>query len=63
MSWLSVRKEMGGMELVILVILFILGMPLWGIFLMVDKSQDGNRLLGIVVFVVGILIWLELGHS
>lgn len=45
------------MEFLILAILFILGMPFWGIYLMTDKGQKENRGLGVAVFIVGIIIW------
>ncbi len=51
------------MTAVVLIILGIIGMPFFGIHLMTDKSQSGNRLLGLAVTIVGIILWsVFFGH-
>ena len=51
------------MGVVAAVFVGILAMPFFGIYLMTDKYQSENRLLGIAVTIVGIIIWIVLfGH-
>ena len=42
---------------VVIIILAVYGMPLFGIYLMIDRKQDENRLLGAVLTVLGLIVW------
>ncbi len=44
-----------------MMILFVLGMPFFGLYLIIGGNQASNRGLGIVVFILGILIWAKFG--
>lgn len=46
---------------VVIFILAVYGMPLFGIYLMVNRKQDENRLLGAAVTVLGLIVWGILG--
>ncbi len=50
------------MELLAIIILGILGMPFFGIYLMVSGDQKANRGLGLAVFIIGIMIWGIIKH-
>ena len=51
------------MTAVAIVVLGILGMPFFGVHLMTDKSQSGNRLLGLAITIVGFILWAAFfGH-
>ena len=50
----------GGMRMLTIVVAMILAvycMPLFGIYLMLSRKQDENRLLGAVVTVLGLVVW------
>ena len=48
------------MGVIAAILVGILGMPFFGIYLMTDKYQSENKLLGLAVTVIGISIWVVL---
>ena len=42
---------------VVVILLAIYCMPLFGVYLMIDRKQDENRLLGVVVTILGLILW------
>ena len=43
------------------IMLCIFGMPFFGLYLIVGKNQAANKGLGIVLFIIGLLIWAKYG--
>lgn len=39
-------------------LIIVFGMPIFGLYLLLDKNQEANRKLGLAVLIVGILVWI-----
>ena len=42
---------------VVILMFAIVGMPVFGVYLMISKHQDENRVLGAVLTVLGVIVW------
>lgn len=48
-------------EIIVIFMLLIFGMPFFGLYLLVDRNQVANRGLGVAVLIVGIIVWCMFG--
>ena len=44
-------------EAIVIFGLLILGMPFFGLYLMISKKQEANRGLGVIVLILGLIVW------
>ena len=49
------------LTIIALICISIFAMPLYGVFLITDPGQSENRMLGWVLFIIGIIVYYGLG--
>ena len=52
-----------GSGCVLALILAIFAMPMVGLYLALAGEEDGQRVLGVALLIVGIIVWIKIGVS
>ena len=61
MYYMSKNSSDGIVSMIAIVILVILATPIYGIYLLTNGKTENQKALGIVLIVVGLIIWLATG--
>lgn len=57
------RSNDSGIGCALMLMLAVFAMPLVGLYLAVAGEEDGQRILGVVLLIVGIIVWIKIGVS
>ncbi len=49
------------LTIIALICISIFAMPIYGVFLITDPGQSENRMLGWVLFIIGLIVYFGLG--
>lgn len=58
---MSKNSSDGIVSMIAIVILIILATPIYGIYLLINGKTEAQKALGIVLIIVGLIIWLATG--
>ena len=53
----------GGRGCALMLMLAVFAMPFLGIYLAVSGEDEGQKLLGVTLFIVGLIAWIKIGVS
>lgn len=55
------RSDDSGLGCVMVLLLAIVAMPFVGLYLLLTAKEEGQRILGIALIIVGIAVWIKSG--
>ena len=53
----------GAIGCALMLMLAVFAMPFLGIYLAVAGEDEGQKLLGVALFIVGLIVWIKIGVS
>ena len=57
------KSNDSGIGCALVLMLAVFAMPLVGLYLAVAGEEEGQKVLGVVLLVVGIIVWIKIGVS
>lgn len=51
----------GGLGCAVMLLFAVVAMPLVGLYLAVAGKESGQKVLGVVLIIVGIIVWIKFG--
>lgn len=57
------KSNDSGIGCALVLMLAVFAMPLVGLYLAVTGKEDEQRILGVVLLIVGIIVWIKIGAS
>lgn len=57
------KSNDSGIGCALVLMLAVFAMPLVGLYLATSAEEDGQRVLGVVLLIVGIIVWIKVGVS
>lgn len=57
------KSNDSGIGCALVLILAVFAMPLVGLYLAVAGEEEGQKVLGVVLLIVGIIVWIKIGVS
>ncbi len=61
MSRDSRSNDSGGLGCAVLLFFAVAAMPLLGLYLLAAGKEDGQKVLGAALLIVGIIVWVKIG--
>ena len=57
------KSNDSGVGCALVLMLAVFAMPLVGLYLAVAGEEEGQKVLGVVLLIVGIIVWIKIGVS
>lgn len=57
------KSNDSGIGCALVLMLAVFAMPLVGLYLAVAGEEEGQKVLGVVLLIVGIIVWIKIGVS
>ena len=57
------KNNDSGIGCALVLMLAVFAMPLLGFYLAASAEEDGQRVLGVALLIVGIIVWIKVGVS
>ena len=54
-------NDSGGLGCAFMLMMAVVAMPLLGLYLIAAGEEDGQRILGVALLIVGIIVWIKCG--
>ena len=61
MSGNNRNNDSGGLGCAVMMIVAVVAMPLVGLYLLAAGKEDAQKILGVALFIVGIIVWIKFG--
>ena len=56
-------NDSSGLGCVVMLFVAVVAMPLLGVYLISSAEEDGQRVLGVALLIVGIIVWIKMGMA
>ena len=57
------RNNDSGLGCAVMLMLAVFAMPLVGLYLAASAEEEGERVLGVALLIVGVIVWIKMGVS
>lgn len=61
MSGNNRNNDSGGLGCAVMMIVAVVAMPLVGLYLLAAGKEDAQKILGVALLIVGIIVWIKFG--
>lgn len=61
MSGNNRNNDSGGLGCAVMMIVAVVAMPLVGLYLLAAGKEDAQKILGVALFIVSIIVWIKFG--